>query len=297
MTPDDIMRMMREFAALTTANAAAAQPAAPAKWATKGLEVTPFKGEGPKASEELERFKMALKLKFAAEGGRYPEDERVGYVFSKLDGRAAELCIIGVGEDRYSSWHEMIHDLDKAFGEWDPNFAWDEKLLTLKQGGKTFIDHVSEFRTLAQRSAFGTEGRGITSILRASLSSQLKAKIATEDVRGMSFGSVVELCLRHDIALRNGNNSRPWENRPWEKRSNYHGEQSKTKTQPAVVDSGWDPMDLERQKVREQAFKEGRCFKCNAKGHLAVGCKKPATTSMRQSTKVVEVEEGESEKE
>ena len=119
------------------------------------------------------------------------------------------LCVVGIQENRDAGWGDMIQELETAFGELDPHFAWDERLLNLRQGGRPFSDHVSEFRTIAQRAGFGGEGHALTSILRNSLSPNLKAKIATEDVRTLGFTAFVELCMRHDQALR----GRPWDRR------------------------------------------------------------------------------------
>ena len=77
----------------------------------------------------------------------------------------------------------MIRELEVAFGELDPEYARDRRLLNLRQGGRPFAEHVNDFRTIAQRAGFG-EGRALKSVLRNSLSRELEAKISTEDVRG-----------------------------------------------------------------------------------------------------------------
>ena len=130
-------------------------------------------------------------------------------MFSRLEGRASALCVVGVQENRYADWGDMIQELETAFGELDPNYTWDKRLLNLRQGGRAVTDHVSEFGTIANRAGFGAEGRGLTSILRNSLSSNLKAKIATEDVHALGFTAFVGLCMRHDHARR----GRPWDRR------------------------------------------------------------------------------------
>ena len=61
---------------------------------------------------------------------------------------------------------------------------------------------------------------------------------------------------------------------------------------PAAHSSGWDPMDVDRQAVRDRAFRESRCFKCNEKGHKARNCRSPVPVRA-----VPDVEEVDSENE
>ena len=115
-----------------------------------------FKAEGARVAEDLERFKTGLSLKFEAESDRYTDEKgKISYVFSRLDGRANALCVVGVQSDRYGGWADIIEELDQAFGDLDPEYTWDERLLNMRQGGKPFADHISEFRTVAQRAGFG----------------------------------------------------------------------------------------------------------------------------------------------
>ena len=59
---------------------------------------------GPRAAEDLERFKTALRLKFETEADRYTTlpKGRMTYVFARLEGRASALCVNGVA--RGSAW-------------------------------------------------------------------------------------------------------------------------------------------------------------------------------------------------
>ena len=72
----------------------------------------------------------------------------------------------------------------------DPGFSWDKKLLNMRQGRRPFGDYAKEFRTVSAKADFG--GRGLCSILRNSLSRELKDKVGMEDVSGLGFTALVE---------------------------------------------------------------------------------------------------------
>ena len=83
-----------------------------------------------------------------------------------------------------------------AFVDLDPGFSWDKKLLNMRQGSRPFADYAKEFRTVSAKADFG--GRGLSSILRNSLSRELKAKVSMEDVSGLEFTALVDKLLRMD---------------------------------------------------------------------------------------------------
>ena len=84
----------------------------------------------------------------------------------------------------------------------DPGFSWDKKLLNRRQGSRPFADYAKEFRMVSAKADFG--GRGLSSILRNSLSRELKAKVSMEDVSGLGFTALVEKLLHMDQSLRSG---------------------------------------------------------------------------------------------
>ena len=158
LSVEELLRLVREGAS-----------AGAERKSAKGPDTGIFNAEGSKVAEDLDRFRTSLTLKFEAEADRYTTARRrVSYVFERLEGRASALCIVGIQEHRYVDWDDMIRELEVAFGELDPDYAWDKRLLNLRQGNRTFAEHINEFRTVAQRAGFG-EGRGLISILRNSL--------------------------------------------------------------------------------------------------------------------------------
>ena len=127
---------------------------APAAKSAKGPDVPTFTAEGSRVAEDLERVETGLSLKFEAESDRYTDENgKIGDVFSRLEGRANALCVVGVQEERYAGWGDIIGELEHAFGDSDPEYTCDERLLNMRRGGRPFSDHISEFRTVAQRAA------------------------------------------------------------------------------------------------------------------------------------------------
>ena len=176
------------------------------------------------------------------------------------------MCVVGIQEGRYGDWGDMAQELESAFGEMDPEFAWDDRLLDLRQGNKPFAEYISEFRAVAQRSGFA--GRTLISVLRYSLSKELAAKVTTENVRGMGFTTLFEMLLRHDQALR--------ATRPWWSRGNQPARPVRNAASPAnnnnpgvpnppsphLRRSSPEPMGLDRTKDRASP----RCFRCKPAG-------------------------------
>ena len=64
------------------------------------------------------------------------------YVFARLERRASALCVNGVGADQYDDGTALVDKLERAFGELDPTFARDERLLNLRQGNLSSITSV-----------------------------------------------------------------------------------------------------------------------------------------------------------
>ena len=65
-------------------------------------------------------------------------------------------------EGRYEDWLDIIRALEVAFGEVDPGYSWDKRLLNMQQGSRPFADYINDFRTVSQRVDFG--GRGLIRI-------------------------------------------------------------------------------------------------------------------------------------
>ena len=108
----------------------------------KGPDTAPFKAERAKVAEDFDRFKTALTLKFEAEADRFTTAKgRVSYVFTRLEGRAAAMCVVGLQTDRHKDWTCMMEELGIAFGELGPGFAWDKRRLNLKQGARQSEGH------------------------------------------------------------------------------------------------------------------------------------------------------------
>ena len=137
----ELMQWMRD-------NGGAGTPAIAHKSA-KGPDTMVFSAAGARVAEDLELFRTSLSLKFDAESDRYPlPKNRVTYAFSRLEGKAATMCMVGLQEGRYRDWTDVIQELEGAFGELDPAFARDRRLLSLRQNGRSFVEHANEFRAL-----------------------------------------------------------------------------------------------------------------------------------------------------
>ena len=272
----------------------------------KGPDVPPFNAEGLKVMEELDRFQTGIRMKFEAEEDRYATPRaRITYTYSRMEGRAAAMCVVGLQEVRYGDWLDMMQELETAFGELDPRYAWDKRLLSMRQGNRLFADYINEFRTIAQRTGF--RGRALTSLLRYSLSRELEAKVSTEDVSELEFTALVEVLLRQDQALR----SAP--RQAWGvTRNNPPARGFATPATPAAASAnppppnhpgqaqnfsraqgggGYEPMDLDRTRDRSQAI----CYRCNRRGHIARHCRSMPAVGVSMQAEPGRVWEVESE--
>ena len=297
-----------------------------AQKSAKGPDTMFFSAAGVRVAEDLELFRTSLSLKFDAESDRYPlPKNRVTYAFSRLEGKAATMCMVGLQEGRYSDWNDVIQELEGAFGELDPAFARDRRLLSLRQNGRSFVEHANEFRTLSQRTSFGEQA--LASVLRCSLSRELDARVSTEDLRGLGLGPLIELITRHDNALRFGSGSRPY--RPFQQGAfampmNQYGpapmdlDRGRDRPArgnnrgPARVNDDRGPARGRCDRGPARGYSERRndrsneylCHRCHQYGHISKWCRTPLNQvqtnalSMRQQQQSWGfVEDAEEEKE
>ena len=203
LSADDMTTLvptLREAGMVANANPQPVQAQPPPRKSAKGPDVA-FNAQALDKSRvvmDLHRFHTVVALKMDAEADRFPDPRSRGnYVCNRLQGRARDMCTVGLRLERYEDWQDMVSELEAAFGEVDPGHAWDKRLFSLRQGKRSFSEHVNEFRTIAQSSSFG--GPALKSLLGFSLSRDLETKISAEDV---GLDAFVELLQRHDRGLR-----------------------------------------------------------------------------------------------
>jgi len=250
----------------------------------------PEKFEGDR--RDLRRFVSQVYEKMKGNEDRFPTPQsRMRYVTSRLKGIPYEqiLPYIHKGDCTLRDYEEILHILERAFG--DPNRARNARneLFKLRQNNKEFSVFFAEFQRL------GLEGQ----MAEDSLSTLLEQSINRE-LRGMLMHSEPPTREYHQFAktLQDlENRRRQYETPPTNFRSAYPRNQAPnrlaepapgtTQSSPSpaltaptpqypIRPTNPDAMDLSAARQPGTSRKErGECFRCGSKNHLIRSCPLP----------------------
>ena len=170
------------------------------------------------------------------------------------------------GPEQKDAWFaEFISEFTKAFITMDAAAEARVKLLQLRQNG-TADEYNAQFKMLATRANI-TEDAALEQLYQRGLQHKLLERIYTMAILP---GKMTEW---YDAASRLDNQQRRFQLVVAGLRSPF----SKThlqQRQPAASEPDPDAMDIDRLSTnqRERYQREGRCFECGDKGHLARFC-------------------------
>jgi len=286
--PDQLSSLIATIAAALQQNQATPTHTAPSARSEKTIDIPTFSGVGPHVSEDLERFRIGLDVKFRVSADRYATREsRVYYAFARTTDRATGFVQNGVCSGRYADWQELVAHLELALGDADPIHTATKRLLGLRQTNRTFADFYPEFQLTASRTRF--TGLVLKDVLRCAISRELSEKLAAVDVRQMSCEDFVQECLRQDNLLRAvappRQNPKPWRPNPVVSFSD-----------PAPTPVHHDPMDIDRSSRGAPADREAErerrrtlrlCFYCASADHRAAACPEASKTGHRPNIRAV----------
>jgi len=206
--------------------------------------------------KDLPLFLTKLRFKLDGNSDRFPnEKSRLIYAHSRLERDPATLIDPLIGKD-ICTVERLIEFLEATYG--DPNrelTAWS-RLDNLRQGKKSFFSHFAEFRRLVADTNLN-EGAQINQ-LRRSLSDQIRrAMVGVPIPRCLNdYANLISLYdndLRYLPTVRTTTSTK----------------QAQYPVEMEIDVADYAPKGSAERKKR---LAEGRCFKCNKKGHISNEC-------------------------
>jgi hypothetical protein len=245
---------------------------------------TPFTGDRTR----IETFVQECLVYLTINRRVYDTDEsKVGFMLSLMTDKEArswkELFIKRIvdtetGNMNFPTIKGFVDELKAAFRMEDLTETAINKLALLKQGGRTAEELVTEFRFLAGQAQLETRTHSdnihMIRLFRAALRPQLANKILFGDpVPGTIedwFARAIRLDSNYRMAMAitgktpNRNGYDKSQNRNWSNRTNEPKD-------PNAMD-----IDFMTTEERETLMKQGLCFRCKKRGHLARDCNEKA---------------------
>lgn len=214
--------------------------------------------------KDLPLFLTKLRMKLKGNADRYPTTaSRLIYAHSRLDTDPATL-IDPLMNTNITTVDQLIEFLESTYG--DPNkelTAWS-RLDNLKQGKKNFLSHFANFRQIIADANLNESAQ--ISQLRRTLSDNIREKMAGVEIPN-TLDAYANLIQRYDNDLRYLPSSRAPAN-------------SRTARYPVAMEidaAGGSAYAPKNSAERQKRIKEGRCFKCGAKGHISTQCPDPSS--------------------
>lgn len=223
------------------------------------------------------------------------DEAKIAFILSFLtDGEALkwrETYLSGLmtddGEFTYPTFKAFITLFSAYFRPINEAQTANNQLATLRQGKRTVEEYVAEFRLLITQAGMtsntSSDHTHLINYFRRGLNPAIAKKIALADTVPATIDGWADRAIQYDTNYRltmamfgNGNNER-----------SYGGYGSgrgniNTNRDPNAMDV--DAMTTEK---RTMLMKQGLCFKCEGKGHLARDCKgkKKETTPPKRTVK------------
>lgn len=228
-------------------------PSEPVMRSEKLPDPPPFNGK----KKDLPLFLTKLRYKLKGNSDRYPDEEsRLIYAHSCLGNDPATLISPLMFKD-INTIEDFIGFLESTYG--DPNrelTAWS-RLDNLTQGKKNFLAHFADFRRLVADTDLNESAQ--INQLRRSLSEELR-RVMVGVAIPRSLNDYANIIAQYDNDLRYLPTTRA--QAPRKTLQRYP-------TNMEIDNMSYAPKNsTERQK----RISEGRCFKCNKKGHISRDC-------------------------
>jgi Ty3 transposon capsid-like protein/Zinc knuckle len=230
---------------------------------------TPFTGDRTKIRGFLQQCLGYLQLNRPI----YMTDEaKIAFVLSFLtDGEALkwrETYLLGLmddkGEFQYPKFKEFLDIFTMYFKPINQIQTANNQLATLKQGKRNVEDYVAEFRLLVSMAGMTSDTSSdnihLINYFRRGLNPAIARKIALSDNVPTTIVAWTERAIQYDTNYRL---TMAMFGNPAGGRSNWKKERD-----PDAMDI--DAMTADR---RATLMKQGLCFKCEGRGHLARDCK------------------------
>jgi hypothetical protein len=228
----------------------------------------PTKFEGKR--KDLLRFLQQLELKLEGNADWYPtERSRLIYAWGLLDGDAADLMRNVQPKDL----EHLVSILEASYGDPHRETTARRKLQQLRQGRKGFISFFAEFQRYANDS--GWNARALVDQLLVALNDDLRAALVGVKIPSSleEAANVINECqndlLRLQITVE-----------PRRTRNNQRRDPDAMDLDTIYKKHNEPNRNHRHSQSRERLMKEGKCFNCGGKGHLARNCPSPEKGSV-----------------
>ena len=266
---------------------------------TNGKEIginkpTPFTGDRKKVGTFVQEAKVYLTINKDVYN---TDDKKIAFMLSYMTDKEAlqwkELYLETLtdqttGDIVFPTYGEFLKDLKEAFKAADRTGESMNRLTNLKQGNKTAEELATEFRLLAGQAGLEAKSHSdhihLIGLFRNALRPALSRRILFGEVVPKTIEEWVAKAIQYDTNYRMA--------------LALTGQTSRT-TGNAQRNRGWAPrntetrdpnaMDVDSMSVEERSnlMRQGACFKCKKRGHLARDCPdgKPNSSPKKLSAK------------
>jgi hypothetical protein len=262
---------------------------APATVTTSELKAgAPFQFNGDPL--QARRFLFSVKTYFIMNPTVYNTDVRqIGLALAYMNEGTASTWAQTFYQDAFTSsppkfgkWDDFEKAFKEAFSSPDQAGEALSKLRDLKQGSGPLVKYVSAFKALVSQASIKESVVLIEWFCRG-LNYGLVTSIYRMENVPTDFDKFVTAAMKMDANWRQGASHRN------HAQKNKKGN-SNTKYVPRPSASRRDPdaMDVDRTlspSEKDKAFREGRCFKCNEKGHRANRCPAKVRKTEKEESK------------
>jgi len=223
------------------------------------------------------------------------------YAFSRLEGVAASLTLPLMAtyeRDQSWDWNNMMNFFNTMFGDPHKSERARDKLFSMKQGKKNIRTHIMEFHELLLLSSSTLDEDTKMTIFRRSLDLKLQDKLIgtkctkLDDLAAATI-DIADQLYRIKLYSRESEEIKSRTTKP------TRSERTPSPPPPYLKESQMEGVEYTGRlssSIITRLKKEGRCFKCQKKGHLFAECpavavaRATANSSKKRSTKKKEKE-------
>jgi len=249
---------------------------------SKGKEIginkpTPFTGDRKKVATFIQEAKVYLTIN----KNIYDNDEtKIAFMLSYMTDKEAllwkELYIEQItdanGDLVFPTFKEFLDNLKEAFKAADRTGEAMNALNNLKQGNKTAEELSTEFRLLAGQAGLEAKSHSdhihLIGLFRNALRSSLSRRILFGEVVPKTIEEWISKAIQYDTNYRMAIALTGQTNR-------MTGNINRNRWTPRTTETK-DPnaMDIDNMTVEERSklMKQGACFNCKQRGHMAKDC-------------------------